>query len=296
MKEVKFMHGRTTARIALFLGALIAGCDDATPEAPPTGPLPDAARAFNPATAGTIAGRVTWEGDLPAVVPFLSPESPMSEPIGKKRPWDNPNAPVIDAKSQGVAGAVVFLRGLDPRRGRPWDHGPVRVAMRDHQFHVLQGAADGRTGFVHRGEEVEMVSEQPAFHSLQARGAAFFTLAFPDADRPRRRRLSRTGLVELSSGAGYFWMRGYLFVDDHPYYTRTDAEGRFRLEQVPPGEYELVCWLPNWHEADHERDGDTCLISRLTFCPPVEVAQPVVLGETETKSARFVMSAKLFGK
>src|SRR5262249_17392835 len=102
--------------------------------------------------------------------------------------------------------------------------------------HVLQGAADGRTGFVHRGEEVEMVSEQPAFHSLQARGAAFFTLAFPDADRPRRRRLSRTGLVELSSGAGYVWMRGYLFVDGRPAYSGAEAGGRFGRGQVPPGE------------------------------------------------------------
>jgi hypothetical protein len=168
------------------------------------------------------------------------------------------------------------------------------VVLRNHQFVVCQGASEARTGFVRRGDAVEMSSEQPIFHSLQVRGAAFFTLAFPDRDQLRRRVLNRRGLVELSSGAGYFWMRGYLFVDDHPYYTRTDTEGRFRLEQVPPGEYQLVCWLPSWREADHERDGDTCLICRLTFRPPVEVMQPLVLGVGERKAVGITMSAEMF--
>jgi hypothetical protein len=295
------MHGRTTARIAcrlaLALGAVAAGCDDAPTETPPAGPCAEAASAFEPDTAGAIEGRVTWDGDVPAVAPFRSPVNPLSHPDGHPRPWDNPNAPVVDARSKGVAGAVVFLRGIDPCRARPWDHPPVRVVMCDQQFHIRQGDADTRVGFARRGEAVQMVSEEPVFHSLQARGEAFFSLVFPDAGRPRRRSLTQPGLVELSSGAGYFWMRAYLFVDDHPYYTRTDAEGRFRLEQVPPGEYDVVCWMPNWHEAGHERDGDTCLVCRLTFRPPVEVVvKQLALGKRETRTVRFTLSADLLGR
>jgi hypothetical protein len=289
------MHGRTLARIVLLLGAGIIGCDDATPVVSPPAPLPDAASDFNPATAGTIAGQVTWEGDVPVVAPFSSPVNTISEPIGNKLFWANPNAPVVEAQSRGVVGAILFLRGLDPRRSRPWDHPPVHVRMRDYQLVLEQGASAAPTAFVRRGDAVEMVSEQAAFHSLQARGAAFFSLAFPDAGRPRRRVLSQAGLVELSSGAGYFWMRGYLFVDDHPYYTRTDGTGHFRLEQVPPGVYELVCWLPSWHEADHERDGDTCLICRFLFRPPVEVVQRLVLDRAEAKTVAVKVTADLFG-
>jgi hypothetical protein len=290
------MLGRTTARIALLLGAAIAGCDDAPPETTPASLRQGVARAFDPDAAGTVEGRVTWQGEVPAVAPFRSPVNTLAEPIGSRRSWDNPNAPVVDAPSGGVAGAVVFLRGIDPLRARPWDHPPVHVALRDYQLHVRQGAVEARTGFVRRGEAVELVSEQPVFHALQARGAAFFALVFPDADRPRQRRLNQAGLVELSSAAGYFWMRGYLFVDDHPYYSRTDAAGRFRLEQVPPGAYQLVCWLPSWREAEHERDGDTSLICRLSFRPPLEVVQPLVLGPAETKAVPFTLSADLFGR
>jgi hypothetical protein len=42
-------------------------------------------------------------------------------------------------------------------------------------------------------------------------------------------------------------MRAYIIVSEHPYATVTDAEGRFLLDQVPPGQYTLRLW--------HERLG-----------------------------------------
>ena len=110
---------------------------------------------------------------------------------------------------------------------------------------------------------------------------------FPDPDRPLTRSLNEKGVVELTSAAGYYWMRAYLFVDDHPYYARTDKEGRFSLEQVPPGKYELVCWMPNWLEARHERDPESGVITRLFFQPPVALVQKVELGKQESKEIRF---------
>jgi hypothetical protein len=190
-----------------------------------------------------------------------------------------------------VGRAVVYLRGVDVRRARPWDHPPVGVVQRDRCFHVRQGDGDGRDGFVRRGEAVEMVAAGPVFYALDARGAAFFGLTFPDPDVPRRRVLDRTGLVELTSAAGAYWMRAYLFVDDHPYYAHTDAEGRFVLPRVPPGEYEVVCWLPSWREAVHDRDPETSLVTRLHFRPPVERSRRVRLGPGETGEVTFTLSA-----
>ena len=68
----------------------------------------------------------------------------------------------------------------------------------------------------------------------------------PDPDRPLTRQLTESGIVELSSGSGYYWLRGYLLVSDHPYATVCGPNGAFRFGQVPDGEYELACWVPNW--------------------------------------------------
>jgi hypothetical protein len=281
--------------LALVVVLATAGCGDAPPPTPPDEPLAGAADLFDPATAGTILGRVTWDGPLPDVPLFRAPVSPQFDPVGKPKPWPNPHAPVIDPSTRGVAGAVVFLRGVDARRGRPWDHPPVTVEQRDYQIHILQGDADFLTGFVRRGTPATFTSSQPVVHSVQARGAAFFSLTFPPDAQPCVRTLERGGIVEISSGVGHFWMRGHLFVDDHPYFTHTDGSGRFTLEKVPPGRYEIVCWHPDWHEAGHERDADTGLITRLTFQPPVTVARSVDVPTAGRAEVVLRLAADLFG-
>jgi hypothetical protein len=191
--------------------------------------------------------------------------------------FENPNAPAIASGSGGVAEAVVYLRGLDPRKGKPWNLPEVRIEQRGRRFHILQGKTESHIGFVRRGEAVGMVSRDAFFYSLHAGGAAFFTLTFPEADKPVARRLDRKGLVELTSAAGDFWMRAYLFVDDHPYYARTDSQGRFTLEKVPPGDYELVCWLPSWRVERKERDPESGQVSRIFFGRAVEMVKPVTV-------------------
>jgi hypothetical protein len=291
--------GLTLCLLAISL-SLLPGCENGVRQ-PPGEPAPQAAIAtpnsFDPATAGTIQGQVTWKGDIPHVTPFrVRTIMPPPSPPQPKRLRDNPNAPAVDARSRGVGNAVVYLRAVDPRHARPWDLPPVRVEQRDQRFHVRQGASDSLVGFVRRGDAVEMLSRDEAFYSLHAGGAAFFTLVFPDPDQPLFRRLNQKGLVELTSGAGSFWMRAYLFVADHPYYARTDADGRFTLRQVPPGRYDVVCWLPDWHEARHERDPETGLVTRLFFQPPLEVVRPLTLGPGEAQTMDFQVTAEDFGR
>jgi hypothetical protein len=283
--------------LALLCAAALVGCEQGPPPDVLADAPPELGADFDPGTAADVCGQVNWEGEAPHVPPFRSWATPLTDPgFGQTRQWANPNAPAIDPAGRGVAGAVVFLRGIDPRRARPWDHPPARVEMRDWQFHVLQGGADARTGFVRRGDAVEMVSSQRVFHSLQARGAAFFALPFPDPGEPCTRRLTRPGVVELSSPVGYFWMRAHLFVADHPYFTRTDAEGHFSLPRVPPGEYEAVCWLPDWRTAGRELDGDTGQLCRLTFRPPAEVARPVRVTAGSPAEVSFALSQAAFGR
>jgi hypothetical protein len=286
------MDGRTDVhRATWFLAAVLAaGCGDVPAQPPATATPRLPAPRFDPATAGSLHGRVTWDGALPAVPPFDVQMNPFANEIFQQRHTrPNPLAPRIDARGRGVADAIVFLRGVDPAAARSWDHPPVRVEQRDCQFLVRQGEQTSGVGFVRRGDPVTLLSCDKAYHSAHAGGAAFFTLTFPDCDQPRVRCLDANGLVELSSAAGYYWMRAYLFVDDHPYYTRTDAEGSYTLPQVPPGNYEAVCWLPYWLPERHERDPESGAIARLFFRPPLEQKQAITLGPAESRGLDFLL-------
>jgi len=202
----------------------------------------------------------------------------------------HPNLPRIDPETHGIAGAVVTLRGIDASNAKPWDHPPVTIELHDERPLVRQGdAPPDNVGFVRRGDVVTMVSRQNQFHLLRARGAAFWSLTFPDADRPRTRRLDTEGRVDLTSAAGYYWMHGYLFVSDHPYWTRTAADGRWELRDVPVGEYQVVVWLPSWRVAKVERDPESGAVARWTMSAGLEQGSKVVVGQAGVSVPDFIL-------
>jgi len=38
-------------------------------------------------------------------------------------------------------------------------------------------------------------------------------------------------------------MRGIILILDTPYFTSTDHDGLYRLENIPPGRYRLKAWI-----------------------------------------------------
>lgn len=256
---------------SFFVIVFVAGCgSDPTLLLPePALPQPlSAANHFDPARCGIITGRVTWAGELPEAPTFLY-GVPNGDGNFVTKTVIGPNQPRIDATTRAVTGVVVTLRGIDPVAARPWDHPPVRVELCDGAIRVRQGTSE-RVGFVRTGDGVAVVSREDTYHILRGRADDFFSLSVPAADQPRTRSFKRPGRVELSSGSGLYWARADLFVTDHPYWTVTDADGRFELPRVPAGLVEVVAWHPNWRPARQERDPETGLVSRMTYEAPLE--------------------------
>ena len=278
-----------------LISVVLLGCGDSS-SAPPLPASPKVAiplpSLFEPSSAGTIRGNIRWSGELPNVPPFEirhvvnAWNAPHARLIR-----ENPNAPQIDIETKSIANAVVFLRKVEPRHARPWDHPAVAIEMSHRRLMVAQGNLQGNLGFVRVGDSITMVSREEKFNALQSRGAAFFTVPFPDADKPLTKILNKPGVVELSSGAGWYWMRGYLHVSDHPYLTRSGPAGDFELSEVPPGKYEIVCWLPNWNIKSQDRDSETALVTRLFFQPPLEVAREVFVSASGEAHVDFTLDA-----
>lgn len=263
--------------LALTMVSLLAGCESTEPSALALDEQPRSVVPPNPAGLGSIQGRVTWVGELPRVPPFQVRGNPLAPSThGRRAQVPNPNAPRIDQETRGVADAFVFLEGGSDTPSS-WPHPPVRVELRDRQFTVLQGARQGRVGIVRRGDVVEFCSHDSHYHSVRLRGASFLSVCLPDPDQSVKVKLERAGVVELISGAGHYWMRAYLLVSESPACAITDAHGHFTLPQVPAGEREVTCWLPNWAVARQERDPETGVATRLDFDPGLRVTKPCAI-------------------
>jgi hypothetical protein len=270
---------------------VLTGCGDVTRPIASTSRSSPIESQFDAATTGTLRGEVNWTGPIPTVAPItinrFTPDATRVEHLQ----FVNPHAPAVN-ESRQLANAIVFLRGVDPAKAKPWHHPPVTVEVADGHAMIRQGDSGYLVGFVKRGDSITMVSRQPIFHAVRARGAAFFTYTLPDANQPRQRVLAQNGRVELSSAASQMALRGHIFVDEHPYYTRTDANGRFQLEQVPAGKYELVCWRPNWNIERIEHDPETLLNARLYYKAPFEKVVNVSIEAGGTASTQFDVGAE----
>jgi hypothetical protein len=276
-------------RLALLLlsAALMPiGCEGPIAlDAEPVKPIPQLAGKYDAANCGQVSGRVLWDGPIPSFSPIAA--SVQLDGGTRTRRYPNPNAPRIDRATQAVAGAVVCLEGVNPDQSRAWDHPPVRVEIHEAEIRIVQGEEARHVGFVHRGDDIETVSRDRAFHALCARGAAFFSLTFPEPDRPRRRRLDQPGLVDLSSAAAKYWHQAYLFVADHPYFTLTDAAGHFTLPAVPSGHYRVVCWLPDGTAENIDRDPNIGAELRRHYAKPIERRRSLTVTAGQTCEVEF---------
>lgn len=276
-----------TPRCLLLLLLAAAGCDQSLAVN-----LPAPAKAgetahdqFDPQRTGTITGVVSWATDVPTVEPIRLMRFESRGLQVEAVP--NPNAPPA---------AVVFLRGVDPRRAKPMAPVPTTVEAEATRLSVVQDGVRHRTAFVPVGAEVAFVSRLDGITGVRGRGANFFTAMLPAANAESRRTLPSAGRVELTSAGGHYWVLADLFVCDHAYYARPDASGRFTLPDVPEGEYELVCWHPNWNVVGVERDPETALVVRQLYAPAVEKAVRVRVTAGGTATANVSLTAADFVK
>lgn len=270
-------HGQFLRYAPLILLVASIGCrqpTDNTPRQPtPTTRYPTT--VADPLPGGRVLGRVVWQGERPSVPPISGLID--SETGPKWGETSNPFAPRV-ADDGGVADVVVSLSPVDAAKLKPWPHPPLVVEHADGKLRSVQTGVPERVGFARVGDEVELRTRGSDVRLLRARGAAFFTLAFPEPDRPRRRKLDTPGVVEFTSTTGDFWNVVDVIVCEHPYYTATDDRGRFELANVPPGEYQLSARVRRWEVTGRDRDPETGKLVRLMFAPPRVFVQKVTVG------------------
>jgi plastocyanin len=178
-------------------------------------------RTLHTAAAGaTIRGRVDIR--VPSLAPDRRPDigglgmSGGSETVDRRR-------------------SVVYLETA-PRGAFDTGEGPhARMDQRNEEFvpHVLAIVA---------GSWVDFPNDDHTYHNVFSLSKTKeFNLGRYAAGHSKSIRFERPGVVRVFCEI-HSHMNGFILVFAHRYFAVTDDEGRYHLENVPPGTYTLVVW------------------------------------------------------
>lgn len=137
---------------------------------------------------------------------------------------------VVDAQGH-LANAVVVLTGVK------------RAAATEATITNDQCAFVPRVQIVRPNANVKTTSKDPVLHTTNAQtesGRTLFNVALPIAGLTITKPIGAAGHVRLVCNT-HPWMRGWMIVTDEAA-AISGVDGRFSLDNIPPGTYELRLW------------------------------------------------------
>jgi plastocyanin len=162
-------------------------------------------------------------------------------------------------KIQGEVGppdppaAVVYLEGNFPATSAT---NPPSVRMEQKRFQFAPGILP-----VQKGTSVEFPNLDDAYHNVfsYSKAKRFDLGRYRKDEKPAALVFDKPGVVKLYCEI-HEHMRGTILVLDTPYFVKTDAVGKYRLEHLPAGKYMLKVWIDEKTVLEKPvelKDGDT---------------------------------------
>jgi plastocyanin len=137
-------------------------------------------------------------------------------------------------------GVVVYLEGVPGTPPTPKDHATIR--QREKQF-------EPPLTIVVKGTTIDFPNEDKIFHNVfSVSRPARFDLGLYKSGTAKSVEMKRAGVVDVYCNI-HPDMVAKVKVLENAYYTITSKAGEFRIDNVPPGEYPVVAWMPTGDEA-----------------------------------------------
>jgi plastocyanin len=92
------------------------------------------------------------------------------------------------------------------------------------------------------GTTVDFPNSDPFFHNVFSLSKTMrFDLGRYAAGHSRAIRFDRAGIVRVFCDI-HSHMNAFILVFSHPFFALTDTEGRYHIDNVPPGTYGVIAW------------------------------------------------------
>ena len=233
--------------IRLITNFLLAAIVSVAFVAPANAAKPGKYKEVDVADGGTVKGKVSFKGDIPAdgVEKILITKN--ADVCGKGERevvW-------VDVKDGALRGVFVFIAKIE--EGKKWDKpksGKYLVNQKGCRFRPWAQV-------VRPGPIVIRNSDPGVLHNINARELigvekgrvvkkTLFNFGQPDPgdikDKIKPRRSSYIGI----NCEAHNFMFGYMLAPSHPYAVVVGDDGSFSIDNIPPGKYTLKAWHPRY--------------------------------------------------
>ena len=196
---------------------------------------------------GIITGKVTLKGPIPEprIFPLaLYPFGPFCEK-NKEISDGQGNVRISEfsvADDGGMKDVVVAVQGV--RKGKPFRPIVADLVARDCEFFPFVSIVRNHGTFT-------MKNEDPIIHNAQLYQSEKGNLLLTVPNSPNSAGTfpihfeKHKKIYQMICGMHEF-MQTWGYAVDNPYYALTDGDGKFTIDQLPPGEYEVIAWRPHF--------------------------------------------------
>lgn len=181
------------------------------------------------ANGGTISGQVKVQGTVPP--PKTLEVTKDKEVCGQHELKDEE---LLVSSGGGLQNAVVSIVNIT--KGKPFAPAEVQFDQQGCKYvpHVLVFPA---------GSTVKINNDDGILHNIHTYSTknAPINRAQPKFKKTIEEKFAEPEVIKVTCDA-HGWMQGWFVSQDNPYFVATDADGNFKLTDVPAGEYEVKVW------------------------------------------------------
>ena len=199
--------------------------------------FPASYKAGSVANGGTITGMVKFEGEAPATKKLEITKN--AEVCGLTDKYDES---VVVGEGSALKNTIVYLMDISSGEGFAKD------AKVKYQIDQKGCQFNPHVRLLPVGQRLTMLNPDKIMHNVH-----IFSKKNPayNKSQPGSRRRMPVKAVKKAEGPVavkcdvHGWMKAWIAYIPHPYFAVSDENGKYKLENVPPGAYKLGYW----HEA-----------------------------------------------
>ena len=185
------------------------------------------------AISGTLTGTVNFEGKTKKRKPI-----PMdSDPVCGKSHKDTKalSESFIVDKDQNLKNVLVWLEVVNYSGEVTKEPAVIDQVGCIYKPHV-QG--------VMKGQDVIIKNSDATLHNIHsmAKKNTQFNFAMPKVVKEKKTNFDKLEEPFYIKCDVHPWMKSWVLVQDHPYFAVTDENGNYKIDNIPPGTYEVIAW------------------------------------------------------